>query len=125
VEFHCGGADRETRLAAVRPCLARFREAAVDSVVLGCTHFLFLIDEFRAAALPDITIYDSMEGISNRVESILDAEGGRLRAAGEAGAGDSLFVVTEEAGLASWRDRALGLGARLCTLDDLKARRGP
>jgi glutamate racemase len=150
VEFRCGRADRETRLAAVRPYIARFRQAAVDSVVLGCTHFLFLIDEFRAAALPDITIYDSMEGITGRVESLLDAEGGRLRAphggsGGAAGDGASsgtedggphgedgrpgvagnFFVVTEGAGLASWRDRALGLGARLCTLDDLKARREP
>jgi glutamate racemase len=137
VEFRCGGADRETRLAAVRPYIARFREAAVDSVVLGCTHFLFLIDEFRAAALPDITIYDSMEGISSRVESILDAEGGRLRAPGgrsgggspgkdgRSGPGGNLFVVTEEAGLASWEDRAGSLGARLCGLDDLKARREP
>ena len=143
VEFLCGQADREARLAAVRPYIARFREAAVDSVVLGCTHFLFLADEFRAGAFPDITIYDSTEGISNRVESILDAEEGRLRAPGGAAGGGSsgmeggsppggdkpsggnLFIVTEDAGLASWRDRALVLGARLCTLDDLKARREP
>jgi glutamate racemase len=126
VEFRCGQADREARFAAVRPCLARFREAAVDSVVLGCTHFLFLAGEFRAAARPDIKIYDSMKGISNRVASILDAEGGRLRApAGGNGAGGSLFIVTEEAGLASWEDRALGLGARLRGPDGLKARRDP
>ncbi|MDR2160015.1 MAG: glutamate racemase [Treponema sp.] len=127
VEFRAGGADRETRLAAVRPYIARFRGAAVDSVVLGCTHFLFLIDEFRAAAFPDIRIYDSMEGISDRIASILDAEGGRLRAprGGPSGEGGGLFVVTEDAGLSRWRDRALALGARLCTLTDLKARRVP
>ncbi|MDR1899859.1 MAG: glutamate racemase [Treponema sp.] len=133
VEYRHEGADRETRLGAVRPYIARFREAPVDSVVLGCTHFLFLIDEFRSAASPDITIYDSMEGISSRAESILDAEGGKLRAPGEAcdpggpGGRDgpgNLFIVTEEAGLSCWRDRALALGARLCTLDGLKARRG-
>ncbi|MDR1619024.1 MAG: glutamate racemase [Treponema sp.] len=152
VEFRRGGTDREARLAAVRPYITRFREAAADSVVLGCTHFLFLVDEFRAEASPDITIYDSMEGITSRVESLLDAEGGRLRAPGtfaggprgvgggvfagdgglRSGAEDGistgeesgLFVVTEETGLASWRDQAIALGARFCTLDDLKARGG-
>jgi glutamate racemase len=125
VEYHRDRADGDARREAVRPYIARFREGAVDSVVLGCTHFLFLAGEFRAAALPDIRIYDSMEGVSRRVESILDAEGGRLRAPFGAPAGRGLFVVTEEAGLASWRALALDLDARLCSLEGLKARREP
>ncbi|GHU39780.1 hypothetical protein FACS1894190_05710 [Spirochaetia bacterium] len=48
-----------------------FREAGADGIVLGCTHFLFLLDEFKEAAKPDITIYDSLDGVSARIEAIL------------------------------------------------------
>jgi glutamate racemase len=51
--------------------LNRFRAAGVDAIVLGCTHFLFLEDDFRQEAAPDITVFESVEGISRRIESLL------------------------------------------------------
>jgi glutamate racemase len=59
--------------------MERFREAGADAVVLGCTHFLLLLEEFKEAAGGTMGIYDSLEGVSRRVASILDAEGGGLR----------------------------------------------
>jgi glutamate racemase len=67
---------------ALDPYLERFREAGADAVVLGCTHFLFLLKEFREAAAPDMVIYDSVEGITRRLESLLDEGEGRRRAGG-------------------------------------------
>ncbi len=59
-------APRETRLAAVRPTIDRFRAAGVDTVVLACTHFLHLSEEFREVASPDIEIIDSREGVAQQ-----------------------------------------------------------
>ncbi|MCL1930930.1 MAG: glutamate racemase, partial [Treponema sp.] len=35
------------------------------------THFLFLEDDFKQEAAPDITVFESLEGISRRIESLL------------------------------------------------------
>jgi glutamate racemase len=74
VERRLHSAGEAGRREAVRPWVERFRNAGADGIVLGCTHFLFLLDEFRAAARPDITVYDSVEGVISRVESLLPAE---------------------------------------------------
>jgi glutamate racemase len=77
VEYRCALAGEEERRRVLRPYLERFRAAGADGLVLGCTHFLFLLREFRAEGEPDITIYESVEGITRRIESLLD--GGGLR----------------------------------------------
>jgi len=72
-------ATADERFDAVNHYIKKFRSSGVDSIVLGCTHFLHLADDFRLAAGEDIGIYDSVEGVSRRVESILDGEDGKLR----------------------------------------------
>jgi glutamate racemase len=79
VEHRCALANGEERLAAVTPWIEKFRALDVDAVVLGCTHFLHLLEEFRKAGGDDVAIYDSVEGVSRRVETLLDENGGRLR----------------------------------------------
>ena len=71
VEFRFLSASDEEKRATARSYIDRFRAAGVDALVLGCTHFLFLLEEFRAEASPDIGMYDSIEGISQRVESLI------------------------------------------------------
>lgn len=70
VEEHALDADARERRAAAARWIDEFRALGADGVVLGCTHFLFLLDEFRAAAAPDITIYESVEGVCRRIESL-------------------------------------------------------
>ncbi|MDR2136593.1 MAG: glutamate racemase [Treponema sp.] len=84
VEYRYTAAGEGERRQAVLPYLERFRNAGADAVVLGCTHFLFLLGEFREAAKPDLAIYDSVDGITRRIESLLDGEGGALRGGGAA-----------------------------------------
>jgi glutamate racemase len=48
-----------------------FRALGVDGIVLGCTHFLFLLDEFKRNAAPDIIMYDSIEGVCHQIEILL------------------------------------------------------
>jgi len=66
--------DSTERLLAVKPWLEKFRVKGADALVLACTHFLLLLDEFRSAAENDISVFDSVEGVSRRIEFILDEE---------------------------------------------------
>jgi glutamate racemase len=114
VEYRHSGATAEERLKAVEPYVDYFKERGVDALVLGCTHFLFLLDEFNRAAGPAMRVYDSMEGVSRRIEAVLD--GRSLRASPEAGSPpvpqkDGLLVVTgPDAENGVWQDRAREFG---------------
>jgi glutamate racemase len=79
-EHRYASADRAERLGAVQPWVDKFRSLGADAVVLGCTQFLLLLDEFRTAAGAGMGIYDSVEGVARRMESFLDTEGGKAGA---------------------------------------------
>jgi glutamate racemase len=89
-------ASPEEKLEAVRPWVERFRSAGADGIVLGCTHFLLLLDEFRRAAksAPPVAIFDSVEGVSRRIENLLDQSEGRLRAPAAANGGKPLLEIS-------------------------------
>jgi len=74
VEGRFNSASADEKRGAVLAYLNRFRDAGVDTLVLGCTHFLFLLDEFQKEAAPDITVFDSVTGISHRIESLLEEQ---------------------------------------------------
>jgi glutamate racemase len=76
-------AERQAR-AAIEA--ARVRAAGVDTVVLGCTHFLHLDAELRAAFGPDVTIVDSRDGVARQVARIAGRTRGR--------AGPDAFYLT-------------------------------
>jgi glutamate racemase len=75
VEEHFFVANDAEKQAIVSPYIEEFRHIGVDAVVLGCTHFLLLQSTFHTVAAPDIKIYDSIAGVSNRIETILDEKG--------------------------------------------------
>jgi glutamate racemase len=72
IERRFDSATENEKRAMAAAYIDRFRAAGVDTLVLGCTHFLFLLDEFRKEAAPDIAVFESIEGISRRIESLLD-----------------------------------------------------
>jgi glutamate racemase len=119
IERRCGSAGEDEIRELVLGYVHKFRAAGVDAIVLGCTHFLFLQDEFRREAAPDIRVYDSLEGVSSRIEALLDREGRRLRSgeerAAEAGA---LLITGEGEPEKSWGEWAGRLGFRLFRLDE-------
>jgi glutamate racemase len=78
VEHHINEASPDEKLQQAKKYVTRFREAGADAIVLGCTHFLFLADEFKEAASPDIIIYDSVEGVINRAETLLKKNSGKI-----------------------------------------------
>jgi glutamate racemase len=113
VEYRHAGAPEEERRAVVEPYTDYFRGRGADAIVLGCTHFLFLLEEFRLSAGPGIGVYDSMEGVSRRMEAVLDEKA--LRAPPVSGAAPAgLLVVTGPASADGvWRDRARQFGLEL------------
>ncbi|MDR2021443.1 MAG: glutamate racemase [Treponema sp.] len=132
VERRYDQADREERRRMAASCIERFRAAGADSVVLGCTHFLFLLDEFKAAAggrgpaEPDMGIYDSVEGVSRRIETLLDegdlrAETGTAASSGnKPPAGGLLLISGSGPPEAVWQKRADAFGLKLRRLADMR-----
>jgi glutamate racemase len=119
VEYRYALAGEEERRRAVLPYIGRFRAAGADGIVLGCTHFLFLLDEFRREAAPDIGVYESVEGITRRIESLLDEKGGALRAAPSGEGVFRRFYVRSAGGREAssvWEALAGGLGFELRVL---------
>jgi glutamate racemase len=109
VERRFAAADGAERRRTVEAYIGRFKQLGADAIVLGCTHFLHLLEDFRAAAAPDIRVYDSIDGVSRRVEALLDERGLPGQTSGE-----NLFMVTGEAPLeASWQTWAASAGMSL------------
>lgn len=121
VEEQLDSASPEKKREMVRRYLDRLRIAGVDAIVLGCTHFLFLEDEFRKEAAPDIIVFESVEGISRRVESILETDFPHDETEGEWELSDKnrLLLTGTAAPEPSWVSWADRLGFKLFLLDDL------
>ncbi|HVH12212.1 MAG TPA: glutamate racemase [Longimicrobium sp.] len=62
------GPELEARMEAY---VAPLREAGVDIVVLGCTHYVFVRDTIQQALGPDVRLLDSGEAIARRTRQIL------------------------------------------------------
>ncbi len=58
--FFASDAQKED---AVRPAIDFFKLAKVDTLVLGCTHFLHIVDISEKLAFPNIKIIDSCAGV--------------------------------------------------------------
>ena len=110
VERRFAESTPEERLAVALPYIEQFRLAGADAIVLGCTHFLFLLDAFRAAA-EDLSFHDSLEGVSRRVAALL--ERGGLRNAAPAAAENVLLLTGSGEPEPVWRDRARSFGLAL------------
>jgi glutamate racemase len=83
--------DRE-REERVRQEVDRFKKEDIDALVLGCTHYLHLEQEFRRLLEQEgITLVDSREGVTRQVQRLLPATDGSRAPRPE----DSLYVTGE------------------------------
>lgn len=53
--------------------LSYFKEAGIDSLVLGCTHYSFLFEEIEDFFGSNVKIIDSREGVAKRINSVAPA----------------------------------------------------
>jgi glutamate racemase len=74
VEHRLETATAQERAEQVLPYIQRFRAQKVDALVLGCTHFLLLKQEFIEAGTPDMRIFDSVEGVTKQIERLVTDE---------------------------------------------------
>lgn len=63
IEKHLLEQDRSLYLEAARPAVDFFLNEGVDSIVLGCTHFLHIASEIQQLAGRDVQVVDSREGV--------------------------------------------------------------
>ncbi|HEV2150599.1 MAG TPA: glutamate racemase [Longimicrobiaceae bacterium] len=61
--------------AVLDAALAPFREAAVDTVVLGCTHYPFLWEAIAGVLGPEVRLVDSAPAIARQTERVLEEQG--------------------------------------------------
>jgi glutamate racemase len=108
--FRATPQERESR---VRQEVERFRSAGIDALVLGCTHFLHLEEEFRSLLQAEsIALVDSREGVTRQAERLLrDCPSA---AADGPGSPDFLYVTGEcpSDGRYEWFAQQFGLQLR-------------
>ncbi len=108
VEHRITGSTLQQRLDAVTPACSFFRDAGVDQLVLGCTHFIHLKDEFQELLGPDIEVVDSVEGVGREVLRRLEELSAGNRPEGE---GDFRIYTTSMPENGSYTDFAHFYGA--------------
>lgn len=118
VEERFDSATPEEKRETARRYLNRFRKAGVDAIVLGCTHFLFLEDDFRQEAAPDITVFESVKGISRRIESLLAGAFPQEGNAPERAPVNRLLLTGTQPPEPSWAAWAHCLGFALSLLEE-------
>jgi glutamate racemase len=71
-EYHFLFAGEQERLAVVERELAMVLKDNLQAVVLGCTHFVLLEEEFRMVLPDQVAVIDSREGVTNRILTLLE-----------------------------------------------------
>ena len=106
VERHLEEAGDEEKAKIVKKYTDIFRAKGADTLVLGCTHFLYLLDFFHREASPAIKVFDSLGGITKRIEFLLDENSGALRADNDFKPEHRLILTSEEPPQSIWINRA-------------------
>ncbi|MCQ2604511.1 MAG: glutamate racemase [Spirochaetia bacterium] len=73
VENNIFTASKDEIIEKITPAAEFFRKSNVDTVILGCTHFVYLEEMFREVLGPDISVIDSREGVGRHAISLLSA----------------------------------------------------
>lgn len=74
IEHNSFNSTKQQKLNAVKPAVDFFKNAGCDVIMLACTHFLNLSQEFKEVCGADLTVVDSKEGVVKRALSLLDLE---------------------------------------------------
>ena len=117
VEQRFAKADEKEKSEIVKKYIRLFSDAGADCIVLGCTHFLFLKDEFVREGAPNIKIIDSVDGVTRRAEFLLDENSGALRAGSKTKEQCKFLITGSQAADASWQGWAGYLGFPLSLFD--------
>jgi glutamate racemase len=70
-----GMAERPETEALLRGFLAPMLAAGADTIVLGCTHYPFVIDAIRRLAGPEVTVIDPAPAVARHLATLLQRHG--------------------------------------------------
>ena len=94
-EIESGGTSSPNARQILKQALIPMVEKGADTIVLGCTHFPFVVPLIEAIVGPDVTVIDPAPAIARRTSYLLDELGLIVRYAnGE----DLTFATTGETG---------------------------
>jgi len=118
IELRFDNSSEKEKTDIVRKYIKLFRTSNVDTLVLGCTHFLFLLEEFRREAKPYFEVFDSLAGITKRIEYLLDENGCLLRAEKNSSPSHQFFLTGADTSTAFCEKQALAAGFNLVHLNE-------
>lgn len=95
------GAEPSAREALLASWSRKLLDDGVDTVVLGCTHYLHLAEDLRRHLGPSVALVDSRDGVGRRVAQLLEDQG--LLSAGRVGPDLFHFSARPE-----WDETVLG-----------------
>jgi glutamate racemase len=78
-QIEAGELNSPATLTLLERCLASIRAANADTIVLGCTHYPFVIEAIRRLA-PGATVIDPAPAIARQVDRVLKERGLRCAA---------------------------------------------
>jgi len=115
-----GWTDAEATDIIAREYLSPMSAAHIDTLVLGCTHYLFAADTLRALVGDQVQLMDTATPVARRTYSLLHATG-MLRKPAQAPGADEAFSLLTTGELAALQYAAgqwLGLPPQVCRAAD-------
>ena len=119
IELQLDDSNEDEKTETVKKYINIFRAQKVDTLVLGCTHFLFLLEQFRREAAPYFEVFDSLAGITKRIEYLLDENNGLLRAGRDSAPQYKLLLTGAGTTDLFWEKRAKKIGFNIVLLNEL------
>jgi glutamate racemase len=83
-QVEAGRLDTADTHALLCRCLTPMLEAGVDTIVLGCTHYPFLLPLIQSIAGPDVRVIDPSPAVAKQARRVL-AQRGLLSPSGQSG----------------------------------------
>ena len=71
IEKNAFTASREEIFSAIKPAVEFFSKNNCDVMILGCTHFLNISDEFKTSCAGKISVVDSVDGVVRQALKLL------------------------------------------------------
>lgn len=89
VEYDYYNSSKEDIAEYISKSVTELKHTSVDSVVLGCTHFIHVADEIKEALGDNVLVIDSREGVSRQVRRVIELNSGDV-------IGQGYFYMTKE-----------------------------